>query len=378
MTEEREGVWNLKRGVKELQAGSSVVGELPIGCQLCGEGKKMVLFVTGICESSCFYCPLSVEKAGKDVVFADEMPVEDFRDILTEAKAIGAEGAGLSGGDPLCRLHRTLEYIRRLKEHYGESFHLHLYTSLTQVDRDTLILLRDTGLDEIRFHAQGGNWTGIEDSVEIGLTTGIELPVIPAHEKQLREVAIKAEDIGVQFLNLNELEASESNFSRLASLGMRLTSLEKSSIAGSQDLAYQILDWVSKDLVDLSVHYCSASFKDSVQMRNRLGRRVARTKRELEVVADDEPLLILGLLLPQAKGMKQEDLERTAIMLAECYEIPDSLLNVDKKRMRIEVAPWILEEIAGDVKHQLSGSWQLGIATEYPSWDRLQVEFDPL
>lgn len=368
----------MKRKVTGLQAGSLIVGDLPIGCRLCGEGKKMVLFVTGLCESSCFYCPLSAEKGGRDVVFADEMPVKDFADVIAEAEAIGAEGAGLSGGDPLCQLERTLRYIERLKDCYGENFHLHLYTSMADVDRETLLLLQEKGLDEIRFHPQDKNWKGVEESIDIGLETGLELPVIPGQETQLRETAVRAEEIGAGFLNLNELEASESNFGRLVSLGMRLTSLGNSSIAGSQSLANQILEWASGELTNLTVHYCSASFKDSVQMRNRLKRRLERTKRELEVDVDDEPLLVLGVLRPQLQNIDQRELERAADMLSQYYEIPDDLLNVDRQRMRIEIAPWILEEIAEDIKHRFSGQWQLGIATEYPSWDRLQVEFDPL
>lgn len=367
----------MKRKVRRLQAGSLVVGNLPLGCQYCGEGKKMVLFVTGLCESSCFYCPLSREKAGKDWIFADEMPVDEFSDVLNEAEAIGAKGAGLSGGDPLCRPDRTLRYIERLKEHYGTSFHLHLYTSIADIDRGTLVLLKEKGLDEIRFHPQSNNWNGVEDAVEIGIATGLELPTIPGHEKALREAAIRAEEIGVHFLNLNELEASESNFGRLASLGMRLTSMDNSSIAGSETLANRMLNWASEELTSLTVHYCSASFKDSVQMCNRLRRRLERTKRELEVTVDDEPLLILGVLLPQRGLVDRGRLERVANMLSTRYEIPDNLLNVDEQRMRIEIAPWILEEIAEDVKHQIPSDWKLGIATEYPSWDRFQVEFDP-
>jgi len=91
----------LRRMTDELEGDSRIVGKRPLGCQLCAEGSKMVLFVTGLCDSSCYYCPLSQSKTGRDVVFADEMPVSDKRDILFEARAIMSRGAGISGGDPL-------------------------------------------------------------------------------------------------------------------------------------------------------------------------------------------------------------------------------------------------------------------------------------
>ena len=122
----------------KLDGNSRIVGKLPTGCQLCAQGSKMVLFVTGLCDSSCYYCPISQSKAGQDVVFADEMPVTNKNDILFEGKAIRSEGAGISGGDPLCRLERALEYIRLMKTEFGPDYHIHLYTSQTDIGQADL------------------------------------------------------------------------------------------------------------------------------------------------------------------------------------------------------------------------------------------------
>jgi pyruvate formate-lyase activating enzyme-like uncharacterized protein len=85
----------------ELPRKSVVKGRLPKGCQLCARGSKLVLLVTGKCASCCYYCPLSEAKLGKDVVYADEMKVSQWDDVVSEAESIGAEGAGITGGDPL-------------------------------------------------------------------------------------------------------------------------------------------------------------------------------------------------------------------------------------------------------------------------------------
>jgi pyruvate formate-lyase activating enzyme-like uncharacterized protein len=55
-------------------------------------------------------------------------------------------------------------------------------------------------------------------------------------------------------------------------------------------------------------------------------------------------------------------------------------MNMDTTRMRIEMAPWILAEIASELKKNLGKSYEIemGIAFEYPSWDRLQTLFNPL
>ena len=341
----------------------------------------MVLFVTGLCNSSCYYCPLSQEKMGRDVVFADEMPVETVLDIFREANAIGAHGVGVSGGDPLCRLDRTLTYISFLKEKFGEEFHVHLYTSQNDVEIDTLRQLQSAGLDEIRFHPQDDDWSGIERALELGMVTGLELPVIPGEGERLVDIAQRADDMKVDFFNINELEASETNFQTLVSRGMRLTNLSSSSVAGSKETAISVIEWGGKELNHTSLHFCSAKFKDAVQLRKRLERRLERTIRDLEEKEEGEPIVILGVIRAgHGKQMKIDDLLGISEIVRQKFDIPPDLFNLDEHRSRIEIAPWILETIAPKLKDELSDIChvEMGIAHEYPSWDRLQVLFEPI
>ncbi|TFF91276.1 radical SAM protein, partial [Candidatus Thorarchaeota archaeon] len=330
---------------------------------------------------SCFYCPLSVEKRGHDVIFADEMPVRDTHDVLHEARAIRAEGSGISGGDPLCRLDRTVEYIRLLKEEFGLGFHVHLYTSVTDVDQHTLERLVAAGLDEIRFHPQGTDWAGIERALETDLCVGIEVPAIPEEEDRLKQTVLRAEKMGVSFVNVNELEASETNFQKLASLGMKLTDMQSASIEGSEATAKAILDWAREVVTGVSLHYCSARYKDAVQMRRRLERRLEETIREFEQRDDSDPLLVLGII----RAKHGEELNSTQlnhlyeVLRRECG-IPEDMMSLDDTRDRVEIASWILEETAAELKEiiEFSSLLEMGIAYEYPTWDRLQTLFEPL
>ena len=102
--------------MQENQYYSYNLGPLPKGCQMCVRGEKLVLFVTGICPRKCSFCPVSDEKYQHDVIFANERSVTATEDLLKEAEAMKAKGAGITGGDPLAKLERTLEYIKLLKQ----------------------------------------------------------------------------------------------------------------------------------------------------------------------------------------------------------------------------------------------------------------------
>ncbi len=368
------------REVQELAGGSLLCGRLPRGCELCGRGSKMVLFVTGVCESNCFYCPLSNDRAHQDVIFADEMPVVSDTDVVYEAEAIGAEGVGISGGDPLCSLDRTIHYIQLLKSRFGPEFHVHLYTSQTDADESVVQALAAAGLDEIRFHPQTTDWRAVRTALRAGLDVGLEVPALPQSAPRLRQLAIRAEQIGVGFININELEASETNFQNLVGRGYRLTDLSSSSIAGSAEAAHEVVQWAAGHL-SLSVHYCSARFKDTVQIRNRLERRLNNTIRPFEERDSSEPLLIIGIVrAPHGSALSTDTLDMLYRVLVDDFDVPPDMMNVDYGRRRIEIAPWILMEIADELRIVFpdTPALEIGIAYEYPSWDRLQTMFDPL
>ena len=369
------------RETREIEGDSLLLGELPLGCTLCIKGSKMVLFVTGLCDSSCYYCPISQDKSGQDVIFADEMPVTDESDILFEAKAIKSEGAGISGGDPLCDLDRTLNYIRLLKQEYGLNYHLHLYTSQNDVSEDVLRSLHEAGLDEIRFHPQTNDWSGIQRAIEMDMLVGLEVPAIPGKQEDLKKIAKRAEEMGVSFLNINELEASETNFDRLVSMGMRLTNMESASIEGSASTAREFLEWSEDSLQNLSVHFCSARFKDSIQMRRRLERRLEQTIRNFEERDEQDPLLIVGVIRAvHGHQLEHEQLALIHTTLQNQFDVPTDLMNIDEIRNRVEVAPWVIEEISKQLREILVDmkDIEIGISFEYPTWDRLQTMFNPL
>jgi pyruvate formate-lyase activating enzyme-like uncharacterized protein len=55
-------------------------------------------------------------------------------------------------------------------------------------------------------------------------------------------------------------------------------------VKGSEETALEVLEWASKNLEKIAVHYCPASYKDMVQMRVRLIRKALRLAKPYERV----------------------------------------------------------------------------------------------
>ncbi len=263
-----------------------VYGPLPKGCVLCGKGLKLVLFVTGRCPFSCFYCPIALEKKGKDVMFANERPVKSFEDIVAEVELTGAKGAGITGGDPLTRKDLP-ELIKKLKENFGSNFHVHVYTRITKLE--LLEKLYEAGVDEIRFHFA----LPPKDVVSWDWDVGAEIPAVPSWERAIKKFILLAMERGLKFVNLNELEFSASNYEELVKRGFKPT--EAYTVKGSEEMALKLVKWAAEQKLTIAVHYCSARVKLQVQLRRRYLRAAKRIAKKYEVITG-EGTVVVGIM----------------------------------------------------------------------------------
>ncbi len=336
----------------------SIYNYLPQGCQICRQGAGLVLFVTGRCERSCFYCPISEDRRGRDAVFADEQPVREVADILDEARAIGALGTGITGGEPLLRLDYVLECIRALKREFGPMHHIHLYSGILP-EKGVLESLKQAGLDEIRFHPPVSAWSdpiGLKEALQearaIGMEAGVEIPSLrPAPE------IVEAVRDADAFLNLNELEFSETNFAGLAAEGFLPEDLGCGAV-GSEEVAKEHFL-----RGDIKVHYCPSRFKDAVQLRERLRRRADRTARPFDYVSPEGTII---------HGVIEGDLKTAQKILGD-LEVPKEMYSC--RDGQIDIAASILEDISEELKN---ARCVLSIIEKYPLEDGLVVERIPL
>jgi hypothetical protein len=373
---------------------SSCTGQPPKGCRYCDRGTKMVLYITGICSEDCFYCPLSEEKKNKDVIYANERKLtkeEWTKEMVEEAEKMDALGTGITGGDPMLFLNRTLEAIGTLKTKFGKEHHIHLYTTgpFNMVDLEKV---KKAGLDEIRFHPPVAIWKQFRflgrdhdegdpvdalvyhdllfESRRLGLSVGFEIPAVvnarnggTLYSEGLFSLLDYAAREGLEFVNINELEASHTNMEHFSHMGYSLIG-DSMAVDGSMKLAYETVDKVKmKNPGSNTVfHICSSVYKDSIQLRKRLLRTARKIAKPYEVLTDDGTL-VRGLIISNDVSIVQRE-------LIERFDVPRELF--EKSGKDLLVAPWILEEIG----RFLSGDCYL--SEVYPTWDGLEVERTPI
>ncbi len=345
----------------KMECGSLCTGHVAEGCRHCIDGSKMVLFVTGRCGWNCYYCPVSLEKKGKDVIYANEGRVYTDDEIIAEAEAMDATGTGITGGDPLLDMDRTVHMIRLLKDRFGKGHHIHLYTAT--IDPERARRLQDAGLDEIRFHPPESVWTDmsstkLRETVEsLDIDVGVEVPALPHRERELNALVAYCREVGVDFVNLNELEFSESNWDMMEAYGYSVRDELSSAVDGSRETAIAVL----KANKRADVHFCSSTFKDGIQLRRRLIRRAEHTAKPYQQVTEDGTL-VRGYLYAKDLGAAESELRSMGV--------PEDMYEVLQDR--IEVAPWILEDIADSV------GYRCYLSEQYPTADGLEVERTPL
>jgi pyruvate formate-lyase activating enzyme-like uncharacterized protein len=340
----------------EFDGAGSFYSFLPRGCEICRMGAGLVLFVTGLCQRSCPYCPLSQERKDKDAVFANERRVLMIEDVLEEARSIGALGTGITGGEPLMRLDLVTDYIKALKREFGPEHHIHLYTGILP-DAKILVRLRAAGLDEIRFHPPNEEWSssaGLEETLMeakgLGMEAGVEIPAMGPAPGIIE--AVRRADA---FLNLNELEFSETNQENLRRLGF--VPGEGCGAKGSEEIARLFM------LDKVKVHYCPSRFKDAVQLRERLKRRAERVARPFDIPTEDGTL-IHGTICGDLDG---------ALRVLRDLGVPHEMYSLSGAG--IDIAALILEDVARELKriHCI-----ISIVERYPLEDGLVVERIPL
>ncbi|MBS3094744.1 radical SAM protein [Candidatus Pacearchaeota archaeon] len=348
-------------------------GKLPRGCELCSKGEKLVLFITGICPRNCLYCPLSEKKKNKDVVYANEVKLSEMKQLLNEVRSSGAKGAGITGGDPLSKINRTIFFIKELKKNFGKDFHIHLYTSLNLIDEKIVKLLQDSRLDELRIHPdleRKDLWEKAKLVKGKFSEVGVEIPIFPGKEKEIIEM-INFFKTYVDFFNLNELEYA-TLYEKEYSL-KKWKTLENYEVSGSEKTALKIINHFKKQ--KLRIHYCSAEFKDKIQFTERIKLRAKNSAEKFDLITKDGTLLRGAIYLEESKPtfeserkkFSEKEKQKLHLLFSKLSNsFPKLDFKIDYQKFRILCNAEKINDISKSFKN-------CAIVEEYPTQDHLEV-----
>ncbi|RLE56322.1 MAG: hypothetical protein DRJ40_06055 [Thermoprotei archaeon] len=287
--------------IRKLIGGSILYGDdLPTGCRLCLRGRKSVIFITGLCNVKCFYCPIDESRFGVDVVAVNDVPVplgnedEMLECIARECEVCCSYGVGITGGEPSLVIDRVAKVVTYLRNCFGEDFHVHIYVHARGIDSEVAKHLV-TLCDEVRVHSlscdeirRALRYLEVVRKAEASRAVlGIEVPVIPGQVQHYVDLVRVARECGASFVNLNELEMTGVGELKLRELGYRIRANSLTAVLGSYETGVRVIEEISRRGLDITVHLCTAEAKDSVQLRTRLYMKSTVTTMPHEEVTDE-------------------------------------------------------------------------------------------
>lgn len=244
-------------------------GDLSPGCRACVNGAWSCIYMNTLCTRHCFYCPQDRQAESKgwlpltDRQFRFRSPSE----YVQYLEAFPFEGIGFSGGEPFLVFDRLTDYIEGVRRAFGARHYIWVYTNGDLVTEDNLKRLKDVALDELRFDlsAAGYEFGPVALAVKYIDTVTIEIPAIPEDLGTVKSALGTMQGLGVKFLNLHQLMATEHNAGALADRKYSITNLANHKshlpVVESELSALELLRHGLEAGAGVGINYCSRHYK---------------------------------------------------------------------------------------------------------------------
>ncbi len=259
------------------------LGPLSPGCAICSRGQWSCLFVNGICNGRCFYCPTT--QTAKSEPMTNSLRFPNPKDYVDYLATFGFAGASITGGEPLLTFDRTIDYVRKIKNRFGSTIHLWLYTNGMLATEEKIGQLADAGLDEIRFDISADHYSLTHLELARGRipVITVEIPAIPEDVELLCGLLPRLAASGVSYLNLHHMRCTPHNWQHLVTRPYTLLHGAKVTVLESELAALEILLAASQSRSGTpAVNYCSYAYKGRFQGRAARLRAATRLVRPWE------------------------------------------------------------------------------------------------
>lgn len=292
------------------------INSISRGCQLCGEGEWSCLFITGLCNANCFYCPTSQQ--------ADHLPTtqqfefEKATDYATYINRMKFKGVSFSGGEPLLFFDRLTDYLTTIRQECSPDLYVWMYTNGKLFTPEKAEILGNLGLDEIRFDIGATQYafdTIHHAKGKIPHIT-VEIPAVPEKLELIKSLLPQLMESGVTNLNLHQMRLTPYNVSKLEKHPYTYLHGEAPVVAESELAALEIIRYVGEQGLNLGVNYCGFQYK------NRFQKSGFRVKVARELIGNQTQITEAGYIV-QIIGFEEESMDAPQAISLENF-IADS------------------------------------------------------
>ncbi|MCB0806106.1 MAG: radical SAM protein [Bacteroidales bacterium] len=290
-TERREILNRLSTRIQPGYKGSKPdITDISPGCRICGEGTWSCLFINGVCNSRCFYCPAPQHDVHEPETNTLLFPEPD--DYIDYLKIFKFRGMSISGGEPLLTFEKSLSFIRRARKEIGDELYIWLYTNGKLFDREKAKKLADAGVNEVRFDigATDYNTDKVQQAIGIIPNVTVEIPAVPEEFELMKQKMRELKAMGVKYLNLHQLRLTPYNFNKLIDHDYTFIHGEKVTVLESELTALRLLEFSIEGNLGLPVNYCSFVYK------NRYQKSAARRRHALKMLKPGESITESGFI----------------------------------------------------------------------------------
>lgn len=249
-------------------------GALSPGCVACAKGTWSCIYIHNKCNTDCFFCPRKKNTTNRNLAKTEGgilFGPDDYADYIDK---FGFKGIGFSGGEPLLLFDKLVRYIENVRRKNGNDVYIWMYSNGKLADIEKLKKLKEAGLNEIRFNISARNY----DLTPVRMAKGIidkvtvEMPAIPEDYETVKIVLRKLCKIGVDFLNLHQLETYTGNYKNFVKRNYALLPVPHSPVFASEVTALKLLRHAADKKIKLPINYCSCAYKYNIQLKGRRKR----------------------------------------------------------------------------------------------------------
>ena len=298
------------------------------GCRFCGQGGWSCLFINGICNARCFYCPSAQDQKGHPMTSTLEFQTPE--EYVAYVEKFDIQAVSFSGGEPLMTFDRVLQYLKALREKISRPLYIWMYTNGLLVTEDNLKILAENGLDEIRFDISANQYRldALKKAVGVIPHVTVEIPAIPEDLVNTRQVIRQLYDEGVNFLNLHQLRCTPFNLPKLIQRGYTFLHGPKVTVLDTELTALELIRYTLDQKIALPVNYCSFTFRHQFQRAGALKRNARLIKASHQGITATGHIRTLGIFGEPAAVLRVQEHLQAA-------ETDTSLWDVSRKGDRL-------------------------------------------